>query len=298
MNTLITGGTGFIGSALSSGFLSNGHNVVITSRHRDGLWYEDRGILKWRPPDLIPADIMSRINTVINLAGEPITSGRWTKARKDRILSSRIETTRAIVESMRAVKPVPGLLISASAIGYYGPRGGEYITEEGSPGEDFLAQVCKAWEEEALKAQDLGVRVVLLRIGIVLGPKGGALPRMALPFKLFLGGPIGSGRQWFSWIHMDDVVGIIRHIIENTTITGPVNLTAPQPVTNKEFSSALARVLNRPAWLPVPALLLRIALGELADILLTGQRVIPEKILKAGYKFKYQRIEEALRAIY
>jgi hypothetical protein len=298
MNILITGGTGFIGSALSVGLLSNGHNVIITSRHRNSLWYEDRGILKWRPPDLIPKDIMSRIGAIVNLAGEPITSGRWTKARKDRILSSRIETTRAMVESMRAVKPVPGLLISASAIGYYGPRGDEYITEEDSPGEDFLAQVCKSWEEEALKAQDLGVRVVLLRIGIVLGSGGGALPRMALPFKLFLGGSIGSGRQWFSWIHIDDVVGIIRHIIENATITGPVNLTAPQPVTNKEFSSTLARVLGRPAWLPVPALILKIALGELADVLLTGQRVLPEKILKAGYKFKYPGIEEALRAIY
>jgi len=293
MNILITGGTGFIGAALSRELVSSAHNVIITTRRQT----DSKEKLTWKPPALIPPDTISNIDAVINLAGESIASGRWTKTRKERIMSSRINTTRALVQSMQNVNPGPKVLISASAIGYYGPRGDEHVTEDTPPGTDFLAEVCKVWEAEALKAEELGVRVVLIRIGGVLESDGGALPKMIIPFKFFLGGPIGSGKQWFSWIHRDDIVGIIKYALENDSITGPLNLTAPQPVTNREFSSALGRVLGRPSWLSVPGFMVRLTLGELGDILLTGQRVLPEKALKEGYKFKYPDIDGALRAI-
>jgi hypothetical protein len=241
---------------------------------------------------------MSNIDAVVNLAGESIASGRWTKTRKERIMSSRTNITRALVQSMQNANPKPKVLISASAIGFYGPRIAEFVTEDAPPGTDFLADVCKAWEAEALKAEDMGVRVVLVRIGGVLESDGGALPKMIMPFKFFLGGPIGSGKQWFSWIHRDDITGIIKYALENELISGPVNLTAPEPVTNKEFSSALGRAISRPSWLPVPGFIIKITLGELGDILLTGQRVLPEKALKAGYKFKHPDVDEALRAIF
>ena len=294
MNILITGGTGFIGAALSRELVSSAHNVIITTRRQT----DSKEKLTWKPPALIPPDTISNIDAVINLAGESIASGRWTKTRKERIMSSRINTTRALVQSMQNVNPGPKVLISASAIGYYGPRGDEHVTEDTPPGTDFLAEVCKVWEAEALKAEELGVRVVLIRIGGVLESDGGALPKMIIPFKFFLGGPIGSGKQWFSWIHRDDIVGIIKYALENKSISGPVNLTAPQPVTNKEFSSALGRALSRPSWLPVPGFMVKIALGELGDILLTGQRVLPEKILKAGYEFEHPDVDGALRAIF
>jgi len=192
----------------------------------------------------------------------------------------------------------PKVLISASAIGYYGPHEDEYVTEDTPPGTDFLSEVCKAWEAEALKAEGLGVRVVLLRIGVVLESDGGALTRMTIPFRFFLGGPVGSGKQWFSWIHRDDVVGIIKYSLENESISGPINLTAPEPVTNKEFSSALGRALRRPSWFAVPGFVVKLTLGELGNVLLTGQRVLPEKALKVGYQFKYPKVNEALRAIF
>ncbi len=192
----------------------------------------------------------------------------------------------------------PKVLISASAIGYYGAHGDEYVTEDARPASDFLAEVCKAWEAEALKAREFGVRVVLIRIGGVLESDGGALPPMTIPFKFFLGGPIGNGKQWFSWIHRDDVVGIIKYALENESISGPVNATAPNPVMNKEFSSALGKALDRPSWLAVPGFVVKLTLGELGNILLTGQRVLPEKALKAGYQFKYTDVNEALKAIF
>ncbi len=301
MNILITGGTGFIGSALSREFSSSGYNVLITTRRQSA----SKAKLTWEPLGneshrlaLIPPNTISNIDAVINLAGEPIASGRWTRTRKRRILSSRVDTTRALVQSMKNASSKPKVLISASAIGYYGPHGDEYVTENTLSGTDFLADVCKVWEAEALKAQELGVRVVLLRIGAVLESGGGAMPMIAMPFKLFLGGPIGSGKQWFSWIHKDDVIGIIKYALENESLSGHVNATAPQPVTNKEFSSAVGRALGRPSWLPVPCFVLKIAFGELGSMLLTGQRVLPERSLKAGYQFKYPDVEGALRAIF
>ncbi len=294
MNILITGGTGFIGRALSRKLRISGYNVIVSTRHKT----DSKEKLTWVPPGLIPPEIISNIDAVINLAGESIAEGKWTKERKERILSSRVSTTRALVQSMQNANPKPKVLISASAVGYYGPHGDEIIAEDSSPGSDFLAEVCKAWEAEALKIQESGVRVIIVRFGTVLESDGGALPKMARPFKFFAGGPVGSGRQWFSWIHRDDLTGIIKYVLENGAVSGPINTTAPQPVTNKEFSTALGKSLGRPSWLPVPGFVLKIAFGELGGVLLTGQRVIPKKITEAGYQFKYPDIDRALRAIF
>jgi uncharacterized protein (TIGR01777 family) len=294
MNILITGGAGFIGRAFTRELSGSGHTVIITTRRRSDA--KDR--ITWNPPSLIPADILSDIDAIINLAGESIASGRWTQERKKRILSSRIETTRALVDSVRNMERKPQVFISASAIGYYGAHKDEPVTEDTPPAADFLADVCKQWEAEALKAEELGVRVVLIRTGGVLEADGGALPTMAIPFKLFVGGPIGNGKQWFSWIHIEDEVGIIKFTLEHDSLSGPVNAVAPNPVTNREFSTALGKTLRRPSCLAVPGFVVKLTLGELGGVLLTGQQVIPEKALQAGYQFKYTDVNEALRAIY
>jgi len=230
---------------------------------------------------------------VVNLAGESINS-RWTAARKERILNSRIKTTAGLVKAMTHLKNRPKVFISASAVGYYGPRGDEELSETAPAGTDFLATVCSRWEEEALRAQDLGVRVVLLRLGVVLALGGGALQQMLLPYRLFAGGPVGSGRQWFSWIHLEDLMKVIQYALNNNTLEGPVNATVPQPVTNQEFSRILGEVLHRPSWLPVPAFMMRLVFGEMADMLLNGQRVIPEKLVRSGFEFKYLSPRQAL----
>ncbi len=294
MRILITGGSGFIGRALSGELKNSGHEVIIATRRRNDS--NDR--FTWDSHELIPQDIMSGFDAVVNLAGEPVAPGRWTKERKKRILASRVNATRALAESIRNANPKPKVLISASAVGYYGPHGDEYVTEETPPASDFLAGVCRAWEAEALKAEELGVRVVLVRIGGVLGADGGALAQMVIPFKFFLGGQIGNGKQWFSWIHRDDMAGIIKYALENESVSGPVNATAPGPVTNREFSRALGKALHRPSFFAVPGIVIKLSLGELGGMLLTGQRVLPEKVLNAGYKFKYPEVGEALRAIF
>lgn len=294
MRILITGGTGFIGTPLTKELRKAGHEVMITTRRKS----TEKEKLTWSPPDLIPPDVISEIDAIINLAGEPIAPQRWTEARKKLILSSRINTTRALVRSIENSDKKPKVFISASAIGYYGPHDEEPVNEEASPSSDYLASVCLKWEAEAQKAEALGLRVVRVRIGGVLEADGGLLVQMVGPFKNFAGGPIGSGKQWFSWIHRDDVVGIIKYAIENDSVSGPVNLTAPNPVTNKEFSNALGKALKRPALINVPAFAVRLVLGELASVLLTGQKVIPEKALEAGYKFKYPEVNEALKAIF
>jgi uncharacterized protein (TIGR01777 family) len=294
MRILITGGSGFIGRVLSGELKNSGHEVIIATRRRN----DSKDRFTWDSHELIPQDIMSGFDAVVNLAGEPVAPGRWTKERKKRILASRVNATRALAESIRNANPKPKVLISASAVGYYGPHGDEYVTEETPPASDFLAGVCRAWEVEALKAEGLGVRVVLVRIGGVLGADGGALAQMVIPFKFFLGGQIASGKQWFSWIHRDDMAGIIKYALENESVSGPVNATAPGPVTNREFSRALGKALHRPSFFAVPGIVIKLSLGELGGMLLTGQRVFPEKVLNAGYKFKYPEVGEALRAIF
>jgi uncharacterized protein (TIGR01777 family) len=294
MNILITGGTGFIGTPLGRELRNSGHTVVVTTRQAS----DSKEKLTWNPPALIPSEVISGFDAVINLAGEPVAPGRWTKKRKELIMSSRINTTRSLVESIKKAPSKPKVLISASAIGYYGDHEDEYVTEDTPPASDFLARVCEAWEAEAVKAQESGIRVVLIRIGGVLESDGGALPKMMTPYKFFLGGPIGSGKQWFSWIHRDDVVGIVKYALENESLSGSLNATAPNPVTNREFSSTLGDAIHRPSWLAVPSFIVKLTLGELGGMLLTGQRVLPEKILRSGYKFKYDDLEGALKAIF
>ncbi|MDO8281045.1 MAG: TIGR01777 family oxidoreductase [Thermodesulfovibrionia bacterium] len=294
MRILITGGTGFIGSALTRELREEGHAVIITTRHKS----DSENKITWNPPDLIPADIISTIDAVINLAGEPIAPEKWTEERKERIMSSRVETTRALVASMKNAGSRPKVLISASAIGYYGAHGDEVINEVSPPASDFLAGVCKAWEAEALKAEEVGMRVVLVRIGGVLEKDGGVLKHMSAQFNFMMGGPVGDGEQWFSWIHRDDIVGIFKFALQNDSVSGPVNGTAPNPVTNLAFSTALGKAMKRPSYVSVPAFVIKMALGELADILITGQRVVPEKALKAGYQFKHTEIKDALKTIF
>ncbi len=294
MNILITGGGGFIGKPLTRELQKSGHKVLITTRQES----DSPEKITWNPPEHISPDIMSNIDAVINLAGESIAPNRWTTERKKLILSSRTDTTRALVESIERADPKPKTLISASAIGYYGPHGNEYVTEDDPPASTYLADVCMKWEAEAMKAEALGLRVVRVRIGGVLEADGGALAAMVGPFKNFAGGPIGSGKQWFSWIHRDDLIGIFIYALEHEDVSGAVNGTAPKPVTNKEFSSALGYALHRPSYITTPGFVIKLALGELADILLTGQRVLPKKTLEAGFQFKYQEVNKALQAIF
>jgi uncharacterized protein (TIGR01777 family) len=234
---------------------------------------------------------------IINLAGEPIASKRWTAAQKERIASSRIDTTRALVGAVAKAKDKPKFIINASAVGYYGPRGDEILTEESAAGKDFLAQVCTSWEEQASKAEAFGLRVVRLRTGIVLGKGKGALAKMVTPFKFFVGGPLGSGKQWMPWIHIDDEVGLIEFLIEKPESHGAFNATAPNPVTMEEFCSALGNVLNRPSWATVPASALTLLLGEMAEMVLTGQRALPQAAQKLGYNFKHPAVTEALESL-
>ena len=299
MRVLITGGTGFIGGAVVRTLGDLGHSVIVLSRRNappSGRGDNVR-LVHWKGPEVeMPEAARDRIDAVINLAGESIGTGRWTSARKDRIFESRIQTTRRLVAEIGTMPVKPRLLISASAVGYYGPHGDEELSEASPPGSDFLAVVCSHWEEEAKAVVRHGVRLALLRTGMVLGP-GGVLPRMMLPFRLFVGGPVGSGRQVVSWIHRDDLVGLICFILENDHVSGPINATAPQPVTNRQFARVLGRVMGRPAFLPTPGFVLRLALGEMADLVLTGQRVIPKRALEYRYTFRYPELEGALRNV-
>ena len=237
------------------------------------------------------------VEVVLHLSGAGIADGRWTEERKQLLRSSRIDTTRVLVDSLLRLKQKPRLLIVASAIGYYGNRGDEILTESSTTGTDFLALVCRDWEAEASRAAARGIRTVMLRTGVVLSGKGGALPKMLTPFKFGIGGRLGSGQQWMSWIAIEDVVGIIRNAIANEQVSGPVNVVAPNPVRNAEFTRLLAAMLHRPAIFPAPAFVLRLAMGEMADaVLLSSDRVKPERILAAGYKFRFEILEPALRA--
>jgi uncharacterized protein (TIGR01777 family) len=233
---------------------------------------------------------------VINLAGEPIADKNWSAAQRRRLEKSRVDSTHVLVQACAKAKQKPKFLINASAVGYYGPHGDEIITEEAPPGTDFLSLLCRNWEEEAIKAEELGLRVVRLRTGIVLGPGGGALSKIVPQFKWFVGGPLGSGKQWMSWIHLEDQVRLIIHIVNDPQACGPVNATAPNPVQNKQFSRVLGGVLHRPSWLSTPGFVLRIGFGEMADILLTGQRVVPTAAQKLGFEFRYPELRQALQA--
>ena len=300
MKLILTGGTGFIGNALRESLARKGHEVVVFTRQasRENHPGVRTRYCHWDPSQKGAWEReLEGTDGVINLAGEPIAQKRWTAFQKQKILESRVTATRAVVEAIRASKRKPPFLLNASAIGYYGPRGSEEVTEQAPPGKDFLGETCRAWEAQALQAEELGIRVVRLRIGIVLEKGGGALAKMLTPFQMGLGGPLGNGRQWMSWIHLADLIGLIHFILEKKDFRGAVNGTAPNPVTMKEFTQTLGAVLRRPAFFPVPAFALKILLGEMSDLLLTGQRVLPKRALGAGYVFRYPRLKEALEAI-
>jgi uncharacterized protein len=270
MNVAITGASGFIGRAVAEHLRGSGHIVRAISL---------RGVL---PPDLL-ASALAGSNAVIHLAGEPVAQ-RWSAAARDKILRSRVDGTRALVAAMRAQRPQ--VLISASAVGYYGSRGDEILTESAPPADDFLGRVAVAWEQEAQAAEPLGIRVARLRTGMVLGRGGGALARMLLPFRLGVGGRLGSGKQWMSWIHIDDLMALIAFLMKESTVRGVFNATSPFPVTNREFTRALAEAVHRPAIFPVPAFALKLMFGEMSQVLLASQRAIPDAAQRAGFVFR------------
>ena len=295
MKILISGSSGLIGTAATTALKSDGHNVVHLVRPGKTA---NPGDVQWDPMRAtVDVAGLEGIDVVIHLSGAGIADGRWTEERKQLLRSSRIDTTRVLVDSLSRLKQKPRLLIVASAIGYYGSRGDEILTESSATGTDFLALVCRDWEAEASRAAERGIRTVMLRTGVVLSGKGGALPKMLPAFKVGVGGRLGSGQQWMSWIAIEDVVGIIRHAISHEQVSGAVNVVAPNPVRNEEFTRLLAGMLHRPAIFPAPAFVLRLAMGEMADaVLLSSDRVKPEQILAAGYKFRFEILEPALRA--
>jgi hypothetical protein len=275
----VTGASGLVGSALLPSLAAEGHEAAALGR-------------EWTPADLEGAD------AVVHLAGENIGAGRWTAARKARIRESRVRGTRRLAQALAALPAPPRVLVSASAVGYYGDRPDEVLTEASAHGRGFLAEVCREWEAATEPAASAGIRVVRARFGVVLSPEGGALARMRLPFKLGLGGRIGSGRQGMSWIGIEDLVDALRFALRTPGLEGAVNVVAPEPVTNAEFSDTLGRVLKRPAILPMPAFVARLAFGEMAqELLLSSQHAIPSKLLAEGHRFRYPRLEAALRAL-
>jgi uncharacterized protein len=301
MKILVTGSTGLVGGALASELKRDGHTVcrlvrpetkAEVSRSSDGF------DVKWDPATGELGGAAVAADAVVNLGGASIAEGRWTADRKQRLRSSRVDNTRALVSALAKMAARPRVLISASAVGYYGNRGDEVLREESGPGNNFLGELAKEWEAEANKAEALGIRVVLLRFGVVLAKEGGALPTMARPFRLGVGGRLGSGEQWMSWITLADVVAILRLALENGAVRGPVNVVSPEPVRNADFTKALAKALHRPALFPAPAFALRLALGEMADaLLLSSQRVVPERLDKLGYRFVNPDLEGALASV-
>jgi hypothetical protein len=296
MRILVTGGTGFIGRPLCAALSEAGHELVVLSR--------DPGSVKARcGASVAPLASLAgwgddqRIGAVINLAGEPVADARWSEARKERLWSSRVALTAALAERIATLRHKPSVLLSGSAIGVYGDCGDRCLNEFSLPCEDFLARLCVAWEEAAWAVRAHGVRVCLLRTGLVLHPAGGVLGRMLTPFRLGLGARLGDGRQWMSWIHLDDYLALALRLLADPSAQGPVNMTAPAPATNAEFTATLARVLRRPAFASAPAWLLKSVLGERASLLLGSQRALPVKALEQGFAFRHPQLEEALREL-
>ena len=299
MRVFVTGGTGLVGNLLVKKLLKRGDDVLLLMRRPDAVkpqWGDGVTVVAGDPVRADSwMDTVKDCDAVIHLAGEGIFNRRWSDAFKEQIYSSRIKGTDNIVAAISTNTNSHKVLISASAIGYYGPHADEELTEESLPGSDFLAKVCIDWEKAAQPATIHGVRVVRLRTGVVLDKTGGALAKMLTPFKMCVGGPIGSGKQWMSWIHNEDEVGLILFALDHPEINGPLNAVAPHPVTNKGFGHALGKVLGRPSFLPTPAFALRVMLGEASEIITNGQKVLPKKAMSAGYAFKFPELEAALR---
>jgi uncharacterized protein (TIGR01777 family) len=299
MRVTLTGATGLIGTRLVAALARRGDEVTVLSR--DPARARERlgsGILteRWDPlGEPAPASALAGRDGVVHLAGEPVAQ-RWSSSAKERIRTSRETGTANLVAGLRSADPRPRVLVSASAVGYYGPRGDEQIAETEPPGEDFLAAVCVAWERGAQAASELGMRVAIVRTGIVLDPDGGALEKMLPPFRAGVGGPVAGGRQWMPWIHADDLVGLYLAALDGETWSGPLNGSAPQPATNRDFSKALGRALHRPALAPVPRLALKALYGEMEQIVTTGQRAVPTRPLALGYAFAHPELDEALRS--
>lgn len=294
MHILITGGTGLIGRQLCKALLAEGHELTVLSRDPDAVPAKCgenvramASLDEWQPGRTFDA--------VINLAGEPIVDARWTEQRKQVLWDSRVTLTESLVRHIVAARHKPGVLLSGSAVGYYGDRGDAVLDESAEAGADFSARLCKAWEAAALVAQTSGVRVCLLRTGLVLSRQGGLLGRMLLPFKFALGARLGNGKQWMSWIHIDDYVAMLLGLLRNEHVSGPYNMTAPQPATNRDFTATLAKVLHRPAPFIMPAWFLKPVMGERACLLLEGQKVLPKKIESAGYRFAFAKLADALQ---
>ncbi len=298
MKILVTGSSGLVGTALVSALARGGHTMcrLVRPQSAGGEGAREGFAVAWNPATGELGGAGVGADAVVNLAGASIADGRWTAERKALLRSSRIDTTRALVGALAKMNARPSVLVSASAIGLYGDRGGETLTEESKPGTDFLAGLAQEWEAEAVKAEALGIRVVLARFGIILAREGGALPKMMLPFKFGAGGKLGSGQQWMSWVTLEDVVGILRFAIENASVRGAINVVSPQPLQNAEFTKVLANAMHRPALFPAPAFALRLALGEMADaLLLSSQRVAPQALEKLGYRFLQSDLSAALK---
>ena len=301
MKILITGSTGFVGTALVSDLQRAGHTLcrlVRPSTSAEAIRGSEGFDVRWNPAtgELGAAGVGA--DAVVNLAGASIAERRWTTERKKVLHSSRVETTRALVNALAKMAARPRVLVSASAIGFYGDRGDELLNEESKPGSDFLSEIAIDWEAEAEKAQALGIRVVRARFGVILDKDGGALPKMAGPFQFGMGGKIGSGQQWMSWVSLEDTVAILRFALEDGAVRGPINVVSPQPVRNAEFTKALAAALHRPALVPAPAFALRLMLGEMADaLLLSSQRVVPAQLEKLGYSFLQPDLVTALKSL-
>jgi hypothetical protein len=297
---LVTGSTGLVGNALVSALVKDGHTVCRLMRPESLVagGTKDGFNVAWNPATGELGGAGVGADAVVNLAGASIAGGRWSAGQKAMLGSSRIDTTRALVGALAKMNARPRVLVSASAIGIYGNRGDELLTEESKAGAGFLAGLAREWEEEALKAESIGIRVVLARFGIILARDGGALAKMVTPFKLGVGGKLGSGAQWMSWVTLEDVVGILRMAIDKADVRGAVNVVAPKPVQNAEFTKLLASALHRPALFPAPAFALRLALGEMADaLLLSSQRVVPSLLERSGYRFLHASLAPALAAV-
>ncbi len=299
MKIVIAGATGFIGSILTDHLWNQFHDLTLLSRTPPA----ETNVVKKRWSAWQPGfsgeweTAIDGADGIVNLAGEPIAAKRWNPAQKEKLRSSRLDATRSLVTAIGKAQVKPKFLINASAVGYYGARGEEVVTENARPGRDFLSRLCVEWEAEARKVESFGVRVALLRTGIVLAKGKGALAKMVAPFKMFVGGPLGSGHQWMPWIHIDDEIGLITFLIANNDAHGAFNGSAPNPVTMSEFSRILGEVLNRPSWASVPPSALSLLVGEMADMLLSGQRAVPEAATKLGYSFKYPSLSDALRSL-